>query len=407
MDVSGLTTPATWLIDLFGGGQTYSGETVTSETAILNSNVYTCVSILGADIAKLPIQVFKRKGDSIQKDTEHPVSFLLGMRPNPYMSAYTFKELMQVHVGIWGNAYANIEWDSSGTPIALWPLDPSQTYVTVDSKGNVWYITTLPDGEQRKLYPNEVLHIKNISKNGLMGMSPIEVVREEIGIQQASKKFIGAFYSNGTATRGVLKTPAVLKQEAKQKLREEWENLNTGLTNAHRIAILDAGLDYQSIGMNLADAQFIETAKFGILEIAKIYKIPPHKLGQLDRATFSNIENQSLEYVKNTLLPICKNWEEEINYKLFTQREQRKYYVKFNMTAELRGDSASRANFYKEMIMAGVMSINEVRALEEMDNIGELGDKHYMQLDHATLENLEKYQQAKIGLKGGETSASN
>ncbi|WP_338148759.1 phage portal protein [Brevibacillus laterosporus] len=160
----------------------------------------------------------------------------------------------------------------------------------------MWYTTTLPNGEQRKIPWFDVLHLKAISKTGLKGISPISIIREKIGIQQESDKFIGAFYANGTISRGILKVPDILHPEAKDRTREEWQKLNTGLNNAHKVAILDGGLDYQSLGMPLKDAEFIETQKFGIGEIAKIYKIPPHKLGQLDRATFSNIEHQSIEY---------------------------------------------------------------------------------------------------------------
>jgi len=318
------------------------------------------------------------------------------------MSAYTFKESLEVHVGSWGNAYANIEWGPDGRPKALWPLNPANTDVVLDRKGKVWYMTILPNGENRKLPWYDVLHFKNIGTSGLKGMTPISVIREQLGVQQASEKFLGSFYSNGTSTKGILKTDESLKAESKNVLRNEWEKMNTGLTNANRIAILDSGISYQDVGMRLADAQFIETKKFGILEIAKIYKIPPHKLGQMDRATFSNIEHQSLEYVKGTLMPIFVNWEQEINYKLFAPSEQKKYYCKFNVTGELRGDSQSRAQFYKEMIAIGVYTINEVRELEEREGIGELGDKHLVSLNYTTLDNLEKYQMAKALGKGGE-----
>lgn len=402
--LSGLAEPEPFLVEIFGGQPTYSGETVTSETAILNSNVYTCASILGGDIGKLPIQLFKRKGNSVEKDTTHPASYLLSTRPNPYMSAYTFKELMEVHQVAWGNAYANIEWDAAGYPKALWPLDPSLTDVWLDNDGAVWYIITIPKtGERRKIPWYDVLHLKQLSKSGLKGITPISVIREKIGIQQASDKFIGSFYANGTSTKGVLKTDSKLQDEAKTRAREEWQKLNSGLSNAHRIAILDAGLEYENVGMPLADAQFIETQKFGISEIAKIYKIPPHKLGLLERATFSNIEHQSLEYVKNTLQPRITNWEQEIDYKLFTKKEHKKYYSKFNLASELRGDSKSRAEYYKEMIGIGVYSINDIRLLEEKNSIGEKGEKHYFSLNYTTLDILEEYQKSKVGIvKGGE-----
>lgn len=407
-DEPDVTSSQSWWGDLFGGRMTASGERVTESTALLNSNVYTCAAILGGDIGKLPIQVFKRKGVGVTKDTSHPVARLLGVQSNPYMTAYIFKELMQVHQAVWGNAYAWIEWDESGYPKALWPLDPARTEVKVDtSTGEVWYSTVTGNGQAWKLPPHDVLHFKSISRNGLQGISPISVIREELGVQQAQKKFIGSFYSNGTTTRGILKTSAnqLLKPEAREAVRNEWQAANSGQQNAFKVAVLETGWDYESLGMPLADAQFIETSKFGIAEVAKIYKIPPHKLGQLDRATFNNIEQQSLDYVKNTLTPICTNHEQEIVIKLFTAQEQKKYYVKYNMAAELRGDSQSRADYFEKMIRMGVYSINNVLELDERDGIGELGDRHYISLNYVPLEKQDEYQMAKAksgSPKGGE-----
>lgn len=409
-DKSDLLNPKQWFLGLFGGTKTFSGERVTSESALMNSNVYTCASVLGGDIGKLPIHVFDGPG---KRNKTHPVAQILGVRANPYMSAYTFKELMQVHVVGWGNAYANIEWytqgPNNGRPKALWPLDPSQTDVHTDpNTGEVWYVTTLPNGEVRKLRHWDVLHFKSISKSGLKGITPIQVIREEIGMQQSQKKFIGSFYANGTTSRGILKTPKPLDPPAKGVLRDEWQKANSGLTNAHRIAIIDAGLEYQSLGMPLADAQFIETAKFGIAEVAKIYKVPGYKLGLTDQK-FNNMENQSLEYVKSTLQPIATNWEQEIDYKLFTEAERRIYYVKFIFNSELRGDSKSRAEFYEKMIQSGPYSINKVLSLEDEEGIGPLGDKHFISLNYTTLDNLEEYQRKKAGItdvgKGGDDGA--
>ncbi|GAB6990864.1 phage portal protein [Paenibacillus pini] len=399
----GLLSPPQWLLDLFGVSNTASGEIVTNDSALMNSNVYTCASILGGDVGKLPIQVFKKRGGGIERDSNHPVSKLLGTRSNPYMSAYTFKELMQVHVTVWGNGYANIEWETSGPyngmPKALWPLDPSKTDVHVDTiTGEIWYVTTLPNGEIRKLKNFDVLHVKGISKSGLKGITPISVIREELGVQQSQRKFLGSFYSNGTATRGILKIPnGTLDKPAKDKARDEWQKANSGLNNAHRIAILDAGMEYQNLGMPLNDAQFIETSKFGIMEVGKIYKVPGYKLGLTD-VKFSNMENQSLEYVKSTLQPIFTNWEQECDYKLFTELERKRYYTKYNVSGELRGDSTSRAAYYKEMIAMGVYTINEVRELEERDNIGEMGDKHFVSLNYVSLDKMDQYQMLKAGI---------
>ncbi|PNQ81952.1 phage portal protein [Paenibacillus sp. F4] len=403
--VSTWTKPTRWFLDWLGGRETSSGERVSNSNAIKNSNIYTVASVLGGDIGKLPVQVFRKRGGKIAKDPDHPVAYLLGTRSNPFMSAYTFKELAMVHLVTWGNFYSYIEWDEVGMPKALWPLNPAQTDVSVDwATHEIWYLTTLPSGEQRKIPMQDVLHLKLLSTTGLKGMTPIAALREKLGTQNAMEKFSSKFYKNGTSIGGVLKTDQKLDTPAKDRTREEWNKLYTGLDKAHRIAVLDAGLDYQSIGMPLKDAEFIETQKFGISEVAKLYKVPPHKLGLLDKATFSNIEHQSIEYLKNTLQPHITNWEQEINFKLFTRNGLRDKgrYAKFNVTSELRGDSTSRAAFYKEMIQMGVYTINEVRELEERDNIGDMGDKHLIPLNWTTLDKLEQVQTGTDPGKGGE-----
>jgi HK97 family phage portal protein len=406
--ISGFFNPADWLIDLMGGANTQSGATVTANTAVLNSNVYTCASILGGDIGKLQIVVYKRTKNGRVRDDNHRVSELLNKRPNKYMNAYTFKEALMMHMVTWGNAYAWIERNKWGEPEAIYPLHPALTDIRYDIQtGNIWYVTTypFPGGDTRKMPASDVFHLKAIGTSGLKGITPIAVIREKIGIQQQSEKFLGAFYANGTATSGVLKTDAKLDPDAKNRAREEWQKLYTGLSNAHKIAVLDAGLSYQSLGMPLADAQFLETQRFGIAEVAKIYKIPPHKLGMLDKATLNNIEHQALEYVKNTLMPIGVNWEQEIAAKLFMPTEKA-YYAKFDYRDELRADSKSRAEYYESMVTIGGLSINEIRDLEDYNGIGDMGDKHLVSLNYTTLDNLEDYQRAKAGLnagKGGDT----
>jgi HK97 family phage portal protein len=221
-------------------------------------------------------------------------------------------------------------------------------------------------------------------------------------------KFSGSFYANGTTTRGILKVPGLLETAAKDVARDEWKKVNSGITNASKIAILDGGMDYQNLGMPLKDAEFIESMKFGILEVAKIFKVPPHKLGQLDRATFSNIESQSMDYVKNVLQPIVTSWEQELNYKLLLPSEQKRMYLKFDMTSELRGDSAARVAYYEGMVGIGAMNLDDVRANEDMGPIpGGYGQTYRVDLNHVNIEIADKYQTAKSGAsdeKGGDTN---
>lgn len=374
---------------------------VANEKAILNSNVYTVVSIVAGDYAKLPTQVINKV--TRKKDTTHPLSYLLSTRPNPLMSAYNYKELQVTHLLTWGNFYANIEWDINGTVKALWPLDPSKTDVYIDYNAQeLWYITTLPTGEMRKIHQSDTVHYRLISTTGLKGITPIEVIREKLATQQAMDEFSTSFYEKGTTTSGLLKSDKELQSGAKAKLREEWSRINSGLDNAHRVAVLDSGLSFQNIQMPLKDAEFIATHKFGISEVAKIYKVPPHKLGQLDRATFSNIEQQSLDYYMSALQPLITNVEQEDQYKLLSRngRLDKDLYIKVNVNSLLRADSETRGKYYKVMKEIGVFSINDILDLEDMPGIGEAGDYHDSSLNFTTAE--QKHLEYLGLLKGGE-----
>lgn len=404
-DTSDLKTPNSWLINLIGGNDTYSGETVTTDTAMNIAAVYACVRILSNHVAMLPLQLYQEVRGKKKRIHDHPIARLIETRPNPYMTPFQFKQTMEAHRQLYGNAYAEIEWGKDGYPKALWILNPLVTKVVMekDNHGNLKrYLiqTTLVNGKVVYLPYTSVLHIRGLSTSGIVGKSPIDVARETIGIQIAGQKFTGKFYANGTMSSGVLKVPQTLKPEAKQVIRQEWEKFNNGIDNSHRVAILDAGLDYQSLGIKQCDAQYIETQKFSIAEIARIFNVPPHMLADLERATFSNIEQQSLEFVRDTLSPLLISWEQELQYQLFTEDEIniKKYYFKFNLNSLLRGDSTNRAAYYEKMINLGIYSINEVRELEDKDKIKN-GDKHYMSLNYIDIDLMNEYQKQKVKIK--------
>ena len=407
-DTSDLSTPNKWLINLIGGNDTYSGETVNTDTAMNIAAVYACVRILSNHVAMLPLQLYQEVRGKKKKIHDHPIARLIETRPNPYMTPFQFKQTMESHRQLYGNAYAEIEWGKDGYPKALWVLNPLLTKVVMekDNNGNLKrYLvqTTLVNGKVVYLPYSSVLHIRGLSTNGIIGKSPIDVARETIGIQIAGQKFTGKFYANGTMSSGVLKVPQSLKPEAKQIIRQEWEKFNNGIDNSHRVAILDAGLDYQSLGIKQCDAQYIETQKFSIAEIARIFNVPLHMLADLERATFSNIEQQSLEFVRDTLSPLLISWEQELQYQLFTDDEIniKRYYFKFNLNSLLRGDSTNRAAYYEKMINLGIYSINEVRELEDKDKIKN-GDKHYMSLNYIDIDLMNEYQKQKVKIKDEE-----
>lgn len=396
---SNVTTPSKWFVNWINGGETSSGEVVSEESAMKMAAVYACIRLLSQSVAKLPLHVYNNKGGKKIKDEKHAVTQLLETRPNQYMTPFDFKMTMEAHRQLYGNAYAEIQFGKDGYPKGLWILNPELTEVVTDDKnhGKVWYTTVLPDGQSVKLKYENVLHIKNIGLTGLKGMSPIAVARETIGSQMASQKYVSKFYKNGTTAKGVLSVPGVtLKPEAKKIVREEWEKMNTGMTNANRIAILDSGITYQDLTMSQADAQFIETQKLNTTDIARIYNVPPHMIADLEHATFSNIEHQSISFVKNTLQPLLVSWEQALNFQLFTPTEQKNYYCKYNVDSELRGDSKSRAEYYEIMERIGAYNIDEIRDKEDLPELENgLGKKHLISLNYTFLDKLEEYQMSK------------
>lgn len=400
-----LKNPAPWFMKMFGH-ESSSGEKVTVESALGVPIVYTCVNILANSIAKLPLQTFKKTVTGRERDSGHAVARLLETRPNPYQSPFKFKHLVETHRNLWGNAYINIDWGWDGRPEALWLLNPAKTEPVVDVDTNeVWFLTTLPNGSTTKIAYGDVVNLTALTTDGLKGKTPIQVAREAIGSSQAAQKFKGKFYKNGASNSGFLKIPGMLNKEAKDVVRDEWEKANTGIDNAQRIAILDAGLEFQNISMPLKDAQFVEGMKYDKTEIAMLFNVPLHMVNELDRSTHNNMEHQMLEFISNTLSPIVKQWEEEFSYQLFSHKEQEQYYLKFNMTSLLRADSKTRAEYYKTMLDTGVYSINRVLELEDENGI-EHGDIHRVDLNHVSIEIADEYQLARAGAtetpKGGE-----
>jgi HK97 family phage portal protein len=403
-----LTSPSGWFVNLFGS-EAASGEQVTVESSLTVSTVYRCVNILANSVGMLPFQTFKKTSKGRERDSNHKVSYLISNRPNPYQNPFIFKHLIETHRNLWGNAYINIDWGWDGRPEALWLLNPSVTEAKVDIPTNtLWYKTTLPNGKQVILPDSDIIHVKTLSTDGLHGKPPIQLARESIGSTQAGQKFKGRFYKNGASPSGLLKVPGKINEDAKEVVRTEWEKANTGLSNAQRIAILDAGLEYQSIGMPLKDAQFVEGMKFDKAEVANFFNVPLHMVNELANSTYSNMEQQYMDFIQNTLGPIVVQYEQEFSYKLFSLPEQKRYYLKYNLEALLRGDSTARANFYSMLLDKGVFSINEVRELEEKDAI-EGGDQHRVDLNHVSLEIADDYQLGRAGatsVEGGDTNDS-
>lgn len=392
------SNPPEWVFDMFGGKETASGEHVSEGTALMHPDVFASVNVLSDDIAKLPIHTFQKTNKGIIS-AKHPVGKLLYRKPNQYMTAFVWKKLMAVHVCIWGNAYSAIKADKDGNIVELIPLNPAKTFPYINPETGILWYETMINAKRVELYADEVLHYKGLSEDGIVGKTPISVIRENIGAQAAATKYSSRFYKNDATPRGILKVPSIINEDAKKAARREWKRVNSG----ENIAIIDAGLDYSSIAMPLQDAQFIETMKYNKAQIAAIYKVPLHKINELDRATFNNTEHLAIEYVKNTLQPWIVSGEQENNNKLFTDHETDVlgFYTKYNVNSELRGDAKSRAEFYEIMHRISALNTDEIREYEEKNSIPH-GDRHIISLNYTFLDILEQYQMAKAGApKGG------
>ena len=358
----------------FFGGST-SGKTVTERSAMQMTAVYSCVRILAEAVAGLPLNLYRYTDDGgKERAIGHPLYLLLHDEPNPEMSSFVFRETLMTHLLLWGNAYAQIIRNGKGEVIALYPLMPNKMTVDRDERGQLYYSyyrgtdEAIRDKEQLvTLRPSDVLHIPGLGFDGLVGYSPIAMAKNAIGMAIACEEYGAKFFANGAAPGGVLEHPGTIKDP--QRVRESWQSTFGGSGNANKIAVLEEGMKYTPIGISPEQAQFLETRKFQINEIARIFRVPPHMVGDLEKSSFSNIEQQSLEFVKYTLEPWVIRWEQSIQRTLLTETEKAQYFVKFNLEGLLRGDYQSRMNGYATARQNGWMSANDIRELENLDRI--------------------------------------
>ena len=357
-------------------GTSSSGKAVNEKTALHTTAVYACVRILAETIASLPFHTYRYTLNGKEKAIEHPIYYLLHSEPNPEMTSFVFRETLMSHLLLWGNAYAQIIRDGRGRVLGLYPLLPNKVIVNRNQHGELVYQYE-KDGQTYFLRSYEVLHIPGLGFDGLIGYSPIAMAKNAIGMAIATEEYGAKFFANGANPGGVLEHPGVVKDPA--RIRESWNAVYQGSSNAHRVAVLEEGMKFQSIGIPPEQAQFLETRKFQINEIARIFRIPPHMIGDLEKSSFSNIEQQSLEFVMYTLDPWVVRWEQAIQRALFTENEKRQYFVKFNVDGLLRGDYQSRMNGYAVGRQNGWLSANDIRELENLNRIPEdLGGDLYL-----------------------------
>ena len=356
------------------GGST-SGKNVTERSAMQMTAVYSCVRILAEAVAGLPLHLYKYTVEGgKERAIDHPLYRLLHDEPNPEMSSFVFRETLMTHLLLWGNAYAQVIRNGKNEVVALYPLMPNKMSVDRDENGHLYYTYYRGPDEAIKnkefavtLQPSDVLHIPGLGFDGLVGYSPIAMAKNAIGMAIACEEYGAKFFANGATPGGVLEHPGAIKDP--QRVRESWQAAFGGSSNSNKVAVLEEGMKYTPISISPEQAQFLETRKFQINEIARIFRVPPHMVGDLEKSSFSNIEQQSLEFVKYTLDPWVIRWEQSIMRALLSNTEKKDYFVKFNLEGLLRGDYQSRMNGYAIGRQNGWMSANDIRELENLDRI--------------------------------------
>lgn len=366
-----------------------SGQRVDEDRALRYSAVWACVNVIAKSIAILPWNVFEKTEQGNKEAFEHPVNWLLHNQPNPEMTPFHFKLTLVAHALTWGNGYAEIERDGMGRPVWLWPITPDRVTPDRDENGRIIYrVWNGSSAAETRLAPENMLHLRGLGFDGLIGYSVIKMASESIGLGLAMEEFGSSFFGNGANMSGVLKHPKTLGPEATKNLEDSMKRRASG-RNALSTLVLEEGMTYERIGIPPEDAQFLESRSHQVLDICRWYGVPPHKVAELDRATWGNIESEGIRFNTDTLQPWITPFEEEVNLKLFGRQQRGKFYSKFNLNALLRGDMTARFTAYGMALDKGWMCADEVRALEEQNPLpGGQGKIYLVQSAMVTRETL-------------------
>jgi HK97 family phage portal protein len=365
-----------------------SGILVTPQTAMNFTSVFSAVNVISTDLASLPFGTFKRIGENARVPApEIQSARMMSLRPNDETNAYRFRQALMGHVLLWGNGYAEIVRDGRGQPTTLWLLNPALVQPKRELDGTLFYLL---NDNMRKLLPENVIHVAGLGFDGLVGFSAIHMCRQSVGLGIASEEFGASFFGNGAIPRGYLKTPRKLSTTARQNLRESYYQVHQTTKNAHHLMLLEEGLEWGATTMPLEDAQFLATRQFQNLEIARIFRLPPHKLGDYSQSHLANIEESNRSYVETTLAGWALAIESEFDNKLLFDSERQASIFWYHNFARLeRGNTAARTAYYTSMRNMGAMSADDIRVSEGMNPLGsdKGGDLYLVQAQYHALKN--------------------
>ena len=384
-----------WLGSADDLGTVFNGR-VTEEKALGIDAVFACVNLYARTLASMPLLLYEKTPDGKRRAVNHPLYRLLHNEPNPNMTSHNFRKIMEASLKLWGNAYAWIEFDNSWRVKYLWPLLPGNVFPQRSLQtGELFYDAVLYNGESRRFRAYEMVHIAGLGFDGISGRSPVRQFAETMGFNLDIKSYGRKFFKNGARPSGVLQHPGSLSEEAQKRLENKFDKRYSGIENTGKTILLEEGMTYHQIGVPPEEAQFIESRKYSVEEIARIYGVPPHMIGDLEHATFSNIESQDINFAKHSIVPECVNWEQELMRKLLNDDEQARYEIEFNMEGLVRGDMESRYRAYAIGRQWGFLTADDIRAKENMSNV-DGGGITYVPLNMISSELADSYWKARI-----------
>lgn len=362
-----------------------AGVHINHDNALKFSAVWACVRVIAETVSQLRWTVFQQQPDGGKRELEtHPAYRVVAVSPNPEMTPFQWRETLLGHVLTYGNAFCEIERDNANRPVACWPLAPDRVDVLRDENWELLYRYHMPSGGYVDFGPQDILHLAGLGFDGNVGYSVVAMAAQTIGLGRVQEQAGASFWKNGARPGGILTPVGTMTREGRDSITDEWNSMFGGGRNFNRVAMLSHDMKYTPLSIPQEDAQFIDSRKFSIEEICRWYRVPPHKVASLDRATFSNIEHQSIEFVVDTIVPWAIRFEQEIDSKLI-RSSSRKVYSKVLVQSLLRGDSAARATYYRELRDLGALSINEIRMLEDMNPI-DGGDLRLVPMNMTTIE---------------------